>query len=1212
MRCNASRSAVLSSILLLGVCSQVVQAWLIRESLVVFYGNELSLGVFLSSWLLWVALGSWAVIRLRHHPWVDEARRGLTAVMLSLPVLLAIQLVLVYGIRILLDIPSVELIPLGDLLLALAGLTLPSGFALGLAFPLACRALAQARAETAETVVGGVARLYVVEALGALLGGVLFTFVLIQWVGVWRGAGGMILALGLNSWWLRGQGTGVRIISLSWVLGGSLLMFSPLSERIQAGLEQMRFSTLQPGLRLLEAVETRYGHVALARLGKQTSVVHDGRIVESFPQPDQVRQTAAYVYSQASGAQRILLFGGLAGGLAAELLRYPLQQLDLVMQDRRAFELMGPYLPDETRQALQDPRLQLHFQDGRAYLRSLDRAGFDLVLVLDAMPSNAHGNRYFTREFYLRIQENLAPDGVICTQVSSASNYLGGVVGSYTGSVYRTLAGVFPHLSILPGDTHLYCAASVQKRVSEDPSTLRERYLATQLDEHRFPHLSFYSLLPADRIRYLREQLESGVGEVNSDTRPVTYYLNMLLWGRFSISGFVDWLQGLRQMGLWPYLVPLCVFLGLWWLRVSLEGFQRVRHQRQAALFSLAILGLAAMALQLIILFSYQAHVGFMFERVALLNALFMAGLALGTGLLGRRLALRSHADLWLMLLLFLLAAAVLALPALLARLGDCSSLVREVAYLGLPALFGLLTGTGFPLGVRQTQRSLENAAASGGLSEAADSLGGAAGGLLTGALLVPLLGVDGTARLLALLCLGAMLPLLHARYAPVSLTRLRMRGGRAFPWPMLGWGMSFVVLSLFGWNLAQQGVEQGPQLHFDETVLTDISASVRFQVRESPYPLYQGWDEGAEQGAPADSVSLASMAAAADIRGYAGPLNLLVAVDSAGILRGVRYLDSNETPSYIAGLPEWLAGLAGADLAESGLELGKIDALSGASLSSQAALASINEAVAAAGREVFGKAFAATDDDERTGAWASPRFMASALLLLVCIPVYLSGSEPARLALQAVSLMVLGLWLNSLVSETDLINISRGHVSSLADNPQRWMLLGFVLLSGILFGQLWCGYLCPFGALQEFISRLGRRLDLRAYAQRPLEMRMRFLKFVLLGLMLCAVWITGESSWADFNPMQHAFGTHPLDWMLLVLALSLLGALFYYRFWCRYFCPFGAFLALSNKIALLQGFAPKRRFEHCDLGVKEDYDLDCIRCNRCLSGRDTHIDRTG
>jgi polyferredoxin len=74
------------------------------------------------------------------------------------------------------------------------------------------------------------------------------------------------------------------------------------------------------------------------------------------------------------------------------------------------------------------------------------------------------------------------------------------------------------------------------------------------------------------------------------------------------------------------------------------------------------------------------------------------------------------------------------------------------------------------------------------------------------------------------------------------------------------------------------------------------------------------------------------------------------------------------------------------------------------------------------------------------------------------------------------------------------------------------------------------------------------------------------------------------------------------------LVAVVLLGSLVYVRFWCRYFCPLGAFLALGNKLALLQRLAPQRRFEHCDLGVRDEFDLDCIRCGRCLTGADTQV----
>jgi hypothetical protein len=475
----------------------------------------------------------------------------------------------------------------------------------------------------------------------------------------------------------------------------------------------------------------------------------------------------------------------------------------------------------------------------------------------------------------------------------------------------------------------------------------------------------------------------------------------------------------------------------------------------------------------------------------------------------------------------------------------------------------------------------------------------------MTGALMVPLLGVEGTCRVLAILAGLALVPLLYARLAPESIPGLAERGVGSLPWPGMGWLLVYTVLLVYGWHLLERGAEPGPLVHFDDERLAEVSGSARFEPRDDPFPYYLGRAAG---GDAAETASLASMAAAPEVKGFAGPINLLIALDAKGTLRGVRYLDSNETPSYIMGIDQWLSGLTGQDLAAGPLDLTRVDALTGATVSSKAALEAINRSAGRATEAAFGRPMPA--------AAAAPAsrldlgFYATLSLLLAFFPVYLSGSERARLIFQLAALGVLGVWLNTLVTEVDLVNLSLGHAASPAENPQRWLLLGFVAVTGLLFGQVWCGYVCPFGALQEIASRLGRRLGLRTYPERGLEQRMRWLKHLLLAVMLIAVWVSGETLWASFDPMQHVFGGRLSDWMLTLAAVVLLGSLFYVRFWCRYFCPLGALLSLTNKIALLERFAPRRRFEHCDLGVHHEFDLDCIRCSRCLTGADTTVRR--
>jgi len=821
------------------------------------------------------------------------------------------------------------------------------------------------------------------------------------------------------------------------------------------------------------------------------------------------------------------------------------------------------------------------------------------VLVLSGDPSTAHNNRYYTAEFYAAVRRGMAPAGVLCTAVGGASNYLGREVQGYGASVYSTLRSALGYLALMPGDEQVYCASAAPGRVTEDAAALERRYLATPLDEHRFPALLFHSLLPADRVAFLHAQLADPPGELNTDARPVTYWLNMLLWGKFSASAFVPWAERLRTLGPWPYLVPPAVFVALLLLRGGLEGGPRPGLRRQAATLALAVLGFVAMAAQLALLFSYQATVGFVFGRIALLNGLFMTGLALGSGWLGRLLSVRAGGA--LIAVLGLTAVGVGLLPAGLDALSGLDGTELELAYLGLCFAIGLLTGTGFPLGVERTQRDTGSALRSSALAEWADSLGGAAGGLITGALLVPILGVAGSCELLAALLVLALVPLVVAECGPERVAILAVRGHRAFPWPGLGWTLAFLLLS--GWllTLLAASATPGPRLQFDAETLEGVSGAAEHRLVAEPFPHYLGSADGRQVAA------VATAAVAGEVRGYGGPVNLLVAVDEVGTLRGVRYVDSRETPSYIVDIDAWLGGLAGRSVAAAPLTLEAVDALSGATLTSRAALESISLAARAAGETAFGKAFAGTPA-ERPPAWRQPAFVATVLLLLAFLPVWRSGRDRVRLAYQLAALGVLGLWLNTPLTEIDLVNLSLGQFAGLAENPQRWLLIGFAALTTVLIGPVWCGYVCPFGALQELLGRIGRRLGLRAYPDRPVETRVRFLKYLLLALMLLAAWWTGDSRHAAFDPMQHVFAGRWAGWLGIIAVLTLLAALVYVRFWCRYFCPVGALLNLGNKLALLQRFGPRRRLEHCDLGVTDEFDVDCIRCHRCVDPRDVGL----
>jgi len=174
------------------------------------------------------------------------------------------------------------------------------------------------------------------------------------------------------------------------------------------------------------------------------------------------------------------------------------------------------------------------------------------------------------------------------------------------------------------------------------------------------------------------------------------------------------------------------------------------------------------------------------------------------------------------------------------------------------------------------------------------------------------------------------------------------------------------------------------------------------------------------------------------------------------------------------------------------------------------------------------------------------------------------------------------------------------------------------VLLAGsLLFGAWFCGWLCPFGAVQEWISRLGRRILGRQYrVPRVLDRYLKYLRYLLLAAGLAGLGFLAFAS----RPYQTFLGALTLNTAYItlpawgLLALFLAASFFLERPFCRYFCTEGAgYGALS----LCRVFSIRRHTSSClacgacdrvcPAGIrisKKKYirDHHCINCLECLA----------
>lgn len=1172
----------------LGIFSQIAQALLVREFLVAFYGNEISLGAFYGGWLFWIAVGAWWGMQQLDH--ILSPIHRIATLTLALPTILAGQIITIRMARLFWETPAGEFLPLGTLIIAAFVLTAPTGLILGFLFPIACK----------EKNTHKITSLYVMEALGALTGAGLFVFWMVEQLSVWQCLGVVGMSLGLASLTLHPEkGIRQKRPEVALMLAGLLLWTTPLGTWINAPMERLRFQGVHPELTLLDSVETRFGHTALGKRGEQISVITDGRIGVSFPNPTRVAMEAAFLHTQSNQPRRILLFGSLANGLAGELLRYPsVEQVDVVEEDQVAWQLIQSHLPEAMRATLTNQLIKKHFADGRAFANQLAPQRYDLILILTGDPSSARMNRFFTQEFYARLRLAMTPNGVLCTQVSAASNYLGKEVQSYSGTTFHTLQTVFDQVMVVPGDQHLFCASSATGPITSDPKILATRYLQTHATGTIPPAEFFYSLLPHEQVAMVRQQLEKEEKTINTDLNPVTYFLNMVLWGKFTSANISDFLHLLRRLGPWPYLTPVLVFVGLFSL-FRLEPNQKEAHARLGAAFTLGVLGFVSMAMQLMILLGFQARIGHIFSHIALLNGLFMAGLALGAGLTNHMLTPTSPVARQFAGLMVITALFGWWFAPIVAQTMEMNTNLAQNLFFLLATLAGIMAGAGFPLAVRLASNQHTQAPLAGGLAETADHLGGALGGFVAGGLLIPILGMDGSGQLLAMLALLALPPLFPNFKLLTHNHFLTVRQRPSFPafekWTHT---IQFLLLTTLLLGAIARQAAPPPQTTFTNGQLTEVSGSEQFKFQSTPIPHYLG------SGAKPTTVSLSSQPAAPEIRGYAGAINLLVSVSEHGLLQGVQLIHSQETPAYIQGINLWLASKRGHDFKQGPLLLTTpLDGLSGATITSRAALESINQTARAALKVGFKVTLPDFIQEKNTlPHWLQPETLTTVLLLGLAIPVYLRGQRRERLLLLLASLVGLGLLHNTLLTEMDLLHLTQGELPSWTGRRAWWILsLGIGVLS-LLWGQIYCSVLCPFGALQEFLAKIGLWLGLRQHLAEPPETLARYGKFLLLAGLFGTAWLTINPQWLAINPMQGLFSNHLNGWLWGVTGIIALASLLYFRFWCRFWCPMGAFFAFFNKIALLESFAPKRRFNQCDLGVKHPFDADCIRCNRCTT----------
>ncbi len=192
------------------------------------------------------------------------------------------------------------------------------------------------------------------------------------------------------------------------------------------------------------------------------------------------------------------------------------------------------------------------------------------------------------------------------------------------------------------------------------------------------------------------------------------------------------------------------------------------------------------------------------------------------------------------------------------------------------------------------------------------------------------------------------------------------------------------------------------------------------------------------------------------------------------------------------------------------------------------------------------------------------------------------------------------------------------------------YYVIGFLIFIGAMIGRLVCGFLCPFGLIQDLLNKIPFPKKIRTFKGDKLLRKLKYVIFlvfvILLPLFLTDIMGQGAPYFCKLIcPAGTLEGGLPLvllnksmrsaigwlyAWKNTILIVTIVLSIIIYRPFCRYICPLGAFYSIFNPVSLYKYRINKEKCVHCGKcakvcqmaidPVETPNSPECIRCGRC------------
>lgn len=676
-----------------GLASISFQILILRQVTKVFQGNEFTQTWVIGVWMLLTGLGSMLGRR---------AKSGSE----SFPVisrLILFQCIAAVAVTFSLGYIKNLIFPVGVLSPPLATIAISTFLLVPVAVPAGITfALMVSRFKADDSCT---ARIYSMESLGSMAGGVLVSLVIIHFLTVYQS----VIAIGcIATLFPLAVRPGKRTAVVPMIF--SLLLALFLVVRGDKHIEQ----NIMHGQRVLAVKESPYGSITVTEYGGQLNFFENGVLLFGTDNPVAAEEGVHYAMLQRSNPSDVLLISGGYAGLAAELLKYKNIIVDYIEVNRPLLKLCDKYT-----QLPANPRVRAIRDDGRRYLGKTGKQ-YDVIIVALPEPVSLQLNRFYSVEFLRMVRSHLLSNGVACFNLPAVGNYASSDRQKAVSSIYNTMAAVFANVEVVPGERDYLLASDGEIRI--DISRLAVERGIAELNAYVNPDFIDDDYLTG-RNRFFHAGILNNA-RLNTDNHPYPVFLfTMSYLGQFG-SSHLGWML----VGLAVVLLPV-FFLGKPLRGMFLAGFS----------------GASA---EMIIVLMFQVLFGFLYAGIGLIVALFMAGLAVGAYILPKYVKFSVKS-------LTIAMAGYFALIPLIWMLRDAAAVWLLLLVVALFTLIpSVLVGYQYVIWTRAIPSGSNPAAR----CYSADLWGSTLGVVVVTLALIPLLGVVQTAVVLAAVNLAGYL----------------------------------------------------------------------------------------------------------------------------------------------------------------------------------------------------------------------------------------------------------------------------------------------------------------------------------------------------------------------------------------------------------------------------------------------------------------------